>query len=69
MYGVALLAEENKRLRTENDRQKKKRNVRCSYVARGGILAVEQGLQLVEERADNGEGSQARSDAAGRSDS
>jgi hypothetical protein len=69
MYDVALLAEENKRLRTENDRQKKKRNVRCSYVARGGILAVEQGLQLAEERADSGEGSRARSGAAGRSDS
>ncbi len=65
MHGAALLSEENDRLRAENSRQKKKRNARRSYVARGGILTVEEGLQLAEERA---EGSRARSGEAGSSE-
>ncbi len=52
MHGATLLSEENDRLRAENERQKKKRNARRSYVARGGILAVGEGLQLAEERAE-----------------
>ncbi len=52
MHGATLLAEENSRLRAENERQKKKKNARRSYIARGGILAVGEGLQLAEERAE-----------------
>ena len=51
MHSAALLAEENSRLRAENARQKRKQKVRRSYVARGGILTAQEGLQLAEERA------------------
>ena len=51
LHGATLLTEENKRLRTENQRQKRKRDIRKSYIARGGILSVEDGIQLVEARS------------------
>jgi len=62
MHGATLLSEENRRLRVENQGQKRKRDKRRSYIAQGGILAVGEGLQLAEERANNGEGSGVRSD-------
>ncbi len=52
MHRATLLAEENGRLRAENERQKKKKNARHFYIAREGILAVGEGLQLAEERAE-----------------
>ena len=61
MHGATLLSEENRCLRSENQRQKRKRDIRRSYIAQGGILAVGEGLQLAEERANNGEGSGVRS--------
>ena len=64
MHGAALLSEENERLRAENQRQKRKRDMRRSYVAHGGVLAVGEGLELAEKRA---EGSRAKSRATGRS--
>ncbi|KAM4062004.1 DDE superfamily endonuclease [Hirsutella rhossiliensis] len=63
MHGAALLSEENERLRSENQRQRRKRDMRRSYVAHGGVLAVEKGLRLAEERANGVEGSGARSGA------
>lgn len=48
MHNAVLLAEENKQLRTVNERQKKKRAVRRSYVASGGILTVQEGLDRSE---------------------
>ena len=51
MYSAALLAEENRYLRTENKRQKKKRAKRRSYIATGGVLTVQEGVnrsQLVD---------------------
>jgi hypothetical protein len=44
MHSAALLADENKKLRTANERQKKKRAVRRSYIATGGVLTVQEGL-------------------------
>ncbi len=41
---ATLLAEENRQLRAENKRQKKKRAKRRSYIAVGGTLTVQEGL-------------------------
>ncbi|KFZ05683.1 hypothetical protein V502_09947, partial [Pseudogymnoascus sp. VKM F-4520 (FW-2644)] len=46
MNSAVLLAEENKQLRAENERQKKKRAKRRSYIATGGVLTVQEGLNL-----------------------
>ena len=58
MHGVALLSDENKRLHVDNERQKRKWTKRCSYVASGGILAVEQGRWLAEEITNGDKGSE-----------
>ena len=44
MHSAALLTDENKKLRAANERQKKKRAVRRSYIATGGVLTVQEGL-------------------------
>ena len=44
IYSTVLLADENKKLRAMNERQKKKRAVQRSYIATGGILIVQEGL-------------------------
>ena len=44
MHSAVLLADENKRLRAANERQTKKRAVRRSYIAKGGVLTVQEGL-------------------------
>src|SRR5450432_1350821 len=46
MNSAVLLAEENRQLRIENQRQKKKREKRRSYIATGGVLTVQEGLDL-----------------------
>ena len=46
MNSAVLLAEENRQLRIENQRQKKKRAKRRSYIATGGVLTVQEGLDL-----------------------
>jgi len=46
MNSTILLAEENRQLRAENERQKKKRAKRRSYIATGGVLTVQEGLDL-----------------------
>ena len=43
---AVLLAEENRQLRAENERQKKKRAKVKSYIATGGVLTVQEGLDL-----------------------
>ena len=51
MYNAMLLAEENRQLRTENERQKKKKTRHREYIATEGVLTVQEGLnrsQLVE---------------------
>jgi hypothetical protein len=49
MNSAILLAEENRQLRAENERQKKERAKRRSYVAHGGVLTVAEGLQLAQD--------------------
>ena len=44
MHSAVLLADENKKLRAVNERQKKKRAIRRSYIATGGVLTVQEGL-------------------------
>jgi hypothetical protein len=62
MYGATLLMEENDRLREENQRQHAKR-IRRSYIGHRDFLTVAEGLQRVEERAQVGQGTRARSGA------
>ena len=47
MHSAVLLADENKKLRTANERQKKKKVVRRSYIATGGVLTVQEGLNRI----------------------
>ena len=42
-HKITLLEQENGRLRDENQWRRKKKEVRRSYVARGGLLQVEEG--------------------------
>jgi hypothetical protein len=44
MHSAVLLADENKKLRAANERQKKKRAVRRLYIATGGVLTVQEGI-------------------------
>jgi len=43
MHSAVLLAEENRQLRSENERQKKKKAKRGSYIAARGVLTVQEG--------------------------
>ena len=47
-----LLKKEVNRLRTENQIRNKKKQARRSYIARGGLLHVEEGRQLALEKAE-----------------
>jgi hypothetical protein len=44
MNSAVLLAEENRQLRSENKRQKKKRAKRRAFIATGGVLTIQEGL-------------------------
>jgi hypothetical protein len=44
MNSAVLLAEENRQLRSENERQKKKRAKRRAFIATGGTLTMQEGL-------------------------
>ena len=46
MNSAVLLAEENRQLQAENERQKKKRAKKRLYIATGGVLTVQEGLDL-----------------------
>ena len=46
MNSAMILAEENRQLRAKNQWQKKKRAKRRSYIAIGGVLTVQEGLDL-----------------------
>jgi hypothetical protein len=47
MHSAVILADENKKLRTENERQKKKRCVRRQYITTGGVLTIQEGLDRI----------------------
>ena len=53
MHTNTVLAEENRQLRAENQRQKRKRAIKRSFIQSGGVLTVQQGIELVEI-AENG---------------
>ena len=46
MNSAVLLVEENRQLQVENERQKKKRAKKRSYIATGGVLTIQEGLDL-----------------------
>ena len=46
MNSAILLAEENRQLQAENERQKRKKAKKRSYIAKGGVLIVQEGLDL-----------------------
>jgi hypothetical protein len=48
MHSNTILAEENRQLRAENQRQKKKRAIKRSFIQSGGVLMVQHGIELVE---------------------
>jgi len=49
MNGAVLLAEENRQLRAINAKQVKKRAIRRTFLATGGTLIVQEGLELVQK--------------------
>ncbi|KAG9186004.1 hypothetical protein G6011_02560 [Alternaria panax] len=49
MQSVAILAEENRKLRAENQRQQQKHSQQRQYIASGGVLQVQQAQQLAAE--------------------
>jgi hypothetical protein len=46
MYELVLSREENKQFRAQNEKQKKKRAKKRSYIATGGVLTVQEKLDL-----------------------
>ena len=49
MQSAAILVEENKKLREENQRQRYKKSQQRQYIASGGVLQVQQAQQLAAE--------------------
>ena len=49
MQSAAILAEENRKLRAENQRQQQKHSQQRQYIASGGVLQVQQAQQLAAE--------------------
>jgi hypothetical protein len=48
MHNAAILAEENRQLRAENARQKRKRAIKRSFIQSGGVLTIQEGIELAE---------------------
>ena len=48
MSSAVLLASENEKLRIENQRQKKKRAKKRTYIARGGVLSGAEGASRAQ---------------------
>jgi hypothetical protein len=48
MLSAILLTSENKKLCMENQRQKRKRAKKCTYIARGGILLGAEGASRAQ---------------------
>src|ERR1700722_8465569 len=47
-YPLVLLTSENEKLRVENQRQKKKRAEKRTYIARGGVLSGAEGASRAQ---------------------
>ena len=48
MYSATILTKENRQLRAENKRQKKKKAKRRSYITTGGILIGQEGVERLQ---------------------
>lgn len=44
MHSAVLLADENRQLWTENEREKRKKAQRRSYITQGGVLTIQEAL-------------------------
>jgi hypothetical protein len=53
MHNAVLLASQNEKLYAENQRQKRKRAQRRSYITRGGVLTGNEGQILIERGEDS----------------
>ena len=53
MHGALLLTIENEKLRTENQRQKRKRAQKRSYLAKGGILTGAKAQYLIKTQQES----------------
>jgi hypothetical protein len=53
MYSTVLLINENEKLRIENQRQKRKRVKRRSYILKGGILTEAETQSLIEKEQES----------------
>ena len=68
MLSAVLLIDKNKKLRVENQRQKRKRVKRHTYIARGGILLGVEGalyIRAAQEGVERGKQRQWPSDRTG----
>ncbi|KAF2193443.1 hypothetical protein K469DRAFT_712195 [Zopfia rhizophila CBS 207.26] len=50
MHNAAILAAENKALRAENTRQKRKRAQRRTTIAEGGIFTIQEGQDMIRKQ-------------------
>ncbi|KAM4064032.1 DDE superfamily endonuclease [Hirsutella rhossiliensis] len=55
MHSAALLADENRHLRSENQRRKRKREQRREYIGDGGALSVAEGTAKIKRRREKEE--------------
>jgi len=55
MHSAVLLADENRQLRSENQRRKRKREQRLEYISDGGALSVAEGTARVKRRREDEE--------------
>lgn len=53
MHSAVLLASQNEKLYVENQRQKRKRGQKRSYLRRGGVLSGAEGHSLIENRENS----------------
>ena len=60
MNSTVLLVEENRQLRYENERQKKKRAKKKVYIATGGVLTIQEGIDLYEAAKKGPKGPKSR---------
>jgi hypothetical protein len=52
MHSAVILADENEKLRTENQRQKRKKAMRRTYLTKGGILTGAEAQVLIEKEGN-----------------
>jgi hypothetical protein len=63
MQSAVLLAEENRQLRSESERQKRKRVKKRTFIAKGGVLTIQEGRDLSQNATTVVESRDARQEA------